>query len=146
MFACIVWTGDTRSQLAEATRQQSPREIAAVLGGRIVDQIAHIERVVALPNQSEHDDAFVLDARQFSRCEHELRAAGLAFIGFAHSHPEGHAAPSTRDREQLWTDCLQVITNHEQVNAFVVDRERVVHTVPQTFESMAPIAAHGATR
>jgi proteasome lid subunit RPN8/RPN11 len=146
MFACIVWTGETRSQLATATRQQAPREITAVLGGRIVGKTVHVERVVALPNQSMHNDAFVIEASQFARCEHDLRDAGLEFVGFAHSHPEGHAAPSQRDREQLWTDCVQVITNGEQVHAFVLDRDRVVHAVRQASQSMAAVTTSGATQ
>lgn len=144
MFACIVWTGNTRPQLTTATRHHAPREFAAVLGGRIDDETVHIERVVPLPNQSMHDDAFVLDASEFARSEHELRAAGLEFVGFAHSHPEGHPAPSTRDREQLWTECLQVITNGEQVHAFVIDRDRVVHAVRQTWASATGASAAGA--
>lgn len=117
-----------------------------MLGGRIGGGTIHIERVLPLPNQSMHDDAFTVEGSQFARCEHELRESGFAFVGFAHSHPGGHASPSQRDREQLWTDCVQVITNGEQVCAFVLDRNRVAHPVRQVLAPAAPIAASGAPR
>ena len=59
------------------------------------------------------------------------RAAGRTWRGFAHSHPDGPATPSSRDREQLWTGCLQVITNPRHINCFFIDDMRVVHSVPQ---------------
>ena len=103
----------------------------AVLGGQIVDRAAHIERVILVQNQSGQHDSFFVTAQDFSRCEQDLRAAGLTWLGFAHSHPDGPATPSSRDREQRWTGCLQVITNPRHINCFFIDDMRVVHTVPQ---------------
>ena len=132
MFARIEWASESRSRLTQVTRQLAPREMVAALGGRVDDQTARVEVVVPLPNQSTHRDSFSVAAPDFGRCEQQFREAGLTFLGFAHSHPNGHATPSRRDCRELWTGCLQVITNHDQVNAFVLDKQRIAHPLPQS--------------
>ena len=52
---------------------------------------------------------------------------GRAFVGFAHSHPGGACAPSMRDRETLWPDCVQLITDGADVRAFRLGRDGAVH-------------------
>jgi len=129
MFTAVVWRSDSRSQLAEAYRAAAPREFVAVLGGRIEEQTACVEQVIVMPNVAVTGDAFEVDAATFAQCEHTMRAASHCMLGFAHSHVDGHASPSVRDREQLWTDCLQVIVSREQCRAFVLDAQRHVHAL-----------------
>lgn len=126
MFTAVVWRSESRSQLTEAYHAAAPREFVAVLGGRIAAQTAHVEQIVMMPNVAVADDAFEVDAVTFAQHEHTLREASRRVLGFAHSHVDGHASPSARDRRQLWTNCLQVIVSKEQCRAFVLDQQRNV--------------------
>ena len=132
MFAAIVWTDPVKAQLQKAARKAAPREMAAVLGGYVADQTAYVQRMLLLPNQSANDDTFEVDGVAFAQCEHQLRLEHRTFLGFAHSHPEGIAAPSRRDRELLWPDCVQVITDGTNCNAFRLDAERIAHPLSAT--------------
>lgn len=144
MFTAIVWTGDTRSLLTTAYQAATPREFAAVLGGRMEHGTAYVERVLILPNTADADDSFCVDTAAFAHCEHELRKTGHGFLGFAHSHVDGFPAPSQRDREQLWTGCLQVIVKKQQVNTFVLDANRNVHPVATRRDQPARRVTQGA--
>tara|TARA_R110002072_G_scaffold228234_3_gene385033 strand:- start:1680 stop:2096 length:417 start_codon:yes stop_codon:yes gene_type:complete len=132
MFASIECTGAALAELLRAARAEAPREFAAVLGGRVCDGSADVRRVLRLPNRADDHTSFEVDAVAFARCEHELRKTGDTFLGFAHSHPNGSTAPSVRDREQLWTDCVQVITDGYTWQAFVLDAARLVHPLATT--------------
>ncbi len=121
-------TQEAEALLLQAARTTAPREIAAVLGGSVIGTSAHVRRVMMLPNNAiVGETSFAVDGVEFSRCEHELRNSGDTFLGFAHSHPVGSTAPSIRDREQLWTECVQMITDGYTWQAFVLDKDRTVH-------------------
>jgi proteasome lid subunit RPN8/RPN11 len=128
MFASMKCTQEAEALLLQAARTTAPREIAAVLGGSVIGTSAHVRRVMMLPNNAvAGETSFAVDGVEFSRCEHELRNSGDTFLGFAHSHPVGSTAPSIRDREQLWTECVQMITDGYTWQAFVLDKDRTVH-------------------
>ncbi|MFT4839806.1 MAG: proteasome lid subunit RPN8/RPN11 [Candidatus Azotimanducaceae bacterium] len=128
MFARMECTEAAEATLLRAAQAAAPREIAAVLGGCVVGATAQVRRVLMLPNEAVDDQAsFAVDGVAFTQCEHELRRGGDTFLGFAHSHPHGSTAPSIRDREQLWTECVQVITDGTTWQAFVLDEHRSAH-------------------
>jgi proteasome lid subunit RPN8/RPN11 len=128
MFASMECTQAAEALLLHAARVAAPREIVAVLGGCVVGTNAQVRRIVMLPNDAGDGDAsFAVDSVAFTQCEHELRNSGDTFLGFAHSHPLGSTAPSIRDREQLWTECVQMITDGHTWQAFVLDKNRAAH-------------------
>ena len=85
-----------------------PREAVAVLGGHDRGDTVEVTAVVPIDGAGA-DDGFAVPPAAFARAEAALRAAGAAWRGFAHSHPRGAAAPSRRDRRELWRGCVQVI-------------------------------------
>lgn len=135
MFSQVVLTSDAHRGLCQATRAAWPHELVAVLGGARIDDIARIDTVLVLANSAavSHGE-FAVEALAFARSEHQLRRDGRQWLGFAHSHPRGTAAPSARDRRELWRDCLQLIlatgSPHDEpsVCAFVLHGDR---TQPQ---------------
>lgn len=126
----LLWTEDARAALLALARAAAPRECAALLGGHRDGGATCITDVEALANRAAGDDAFAVGSREFLRAEGALAARGLTFLGFAHSHPRGAAAPSARDRAELWTGCVQLITDGSQVRAFWLDERRAVRPLP----------------
>ena len=126
----LLWTEGAREALLGLARAAAPRECAAVLGGRCDGATTYVTDVTALVNRASGDDAFAVDEREFLRSSRALADRGRTFVGFAHSHPRGSAAPSQRDRDQLWTGCVQLITDGDEVRAFWLDPRRAVHALP----------------
>lgn len=135
-----MWTRVTIDQAAhqrllELARAALPREFVAALGGALRDGEATVDEVLPLPNVAADDDTFAVDPLAFARAEHELARRGHRWLGFVHSHPRGAAAPSSRDREQLWPHCLQLIAAPRPdaptvpLAAFVL-RDAVAHPLP----------------
>lgn len=85
-----------------------PREAVAVLGGRHDGDAVAVTAVVPIEGAGDAT-GFTVPPAAFVRTEAALRAAGVTWCGFAHSHPGGAAAPSARDRRELWPRCLQLI-------------------------------------
>ena len=130
MFASVECTEAAEAALFEAARAAAPCEFAAVLGGCVRGENALVRRIVQLPNTSTAaEDSFAVDGVAFAQCEHELRQHGETFLGFVHSHPKGGTAPSVRDRQQLWTGCLQMITDGHSWQAFALDEQRAVRAL-----------------
>ena len=86
--------------VAEAARA-APAECCGLLlgrGGR-VDQVRPAANVAADPlRRFEIDPAALLAAHR------EARAGGVELLGYYHSHPEGHPAPSATDCEHASGD------------------------------------------
>ncbi|MCK5943140.1 MAG: Mov34/MPN/PAD-1 family protein [Planctomycetes bacterium] len=116
--------------LRAGARRAAPREFVAALGGHEAGGDVRVTAVVALPNVALDDDAFEVEPTSFLAAEATLRARGAPFVGFAHSHPVGACAPSARDLAQLWPDCVQLITDGEQVRAYRIDRRRRAQPLP----------------
>src|SRR5262245_28744424 len=71
----------------------SPRECCGVLVGRD-DEIL---QAVAARNVADDPNRYVLDPADHIAIRRDARAAGLAVIGFYHSHPHSAAHPSATD-------------------------------------------------
>jgi len=119
-----------RAAIERACRAAWPREVVALLGGNGGDVGPwRVDAVEVLADARTSGDAFDVDAVAFARGEHALRERGRRFVGFVHSHPGGAAAPSVRDRQQLWSDCVQMIAATDgdgvTLRAFRLRGERV---------------------
>ncbi|MEO6595620.1 MAG: Mov34/MPN/PAD-1 family protein [Planctomycetota bacterium] len=94
---------------------------------------------------------FVVSPACFARGEAELRRLGLSWLGFAHSHCNGIAAPSATDRTELWRECVQLIVAIDGANEESLDDTRTVqlaafwltgeHCVPLPIAQAAALAA-----
>lgn len=97
------------ARLLQLARAAAPRECVAALGGTVHDGHASVTAARPLPNAARGDDAFAVDPIAFCRADRALTRRDRRWLGFVHSHARGAAAPSARDRQQLWPDCLQLI-------------------------------------
>jgi proteasome lid subunit RPN8/RPN11 len=100
--------GTAASMQAEAERC-FPYESCGLLAGLRTDSSRTLTIFLPVPNQDSRRDRFTIDGVDFARAEAQFRDLGLAWLGFAHSHPEGSAALSDLDRRLLWRCCVQVI-------------------------------------
>ena len=130
----VAWTEDLREALLDAARLASPREVVAVLGGDCGADTTSVTAFVEVENVARGDDRFGVDPGAFAAVEQQLRRRGCAFVGFAHSHSRGVAAPSARDRDELWSGCVQLIVAGDDVRAYWFDRARVIHALPLRLE------------
>jgi thiosulfate/3-mercaptopyruvate sulfurtransferase len=74
-----------------------------VAGGPLVRRIVH--RLEPLTNSFAADEQFhrfSLDPRELMQLEKRAAEAGLAVLGFYHSHPDHPARPSETDRQNAW--------------------------------------------
>jgi len=86
-----------------------PNECCGAMLGRDVADASGVRRVVArlapLSNSFAADEQyhrFSLDARELMQLEKRAAEAGLAVLGFYHSHPNHTARPSETDRRNAW--------------------------------------------
>jgi desampylase len=97
---------------AESAR---PRECCGVLVGRD-DEIL---QAVAARNLADDPNRFLLDPADHIAIRRDARTAGLAVIGFYHSHPHSAAHPSASDlAEASYPDHLYLIVGADGVRLF----------------------------
>lgn len=76
---------------------------------------------------------FLVDAASLLHADTAARAAGLAIVGFYHSHPGGAAVPSAQDRADAWPGTLMLIVGgagaHRYLAAWHTDAERGLQPV-----------------
>lgn len=85
--------------LAGPTRRDGPE----VRGALVVDHS------LPIANAAPALDRFEIEATAFAAAEAALRDQGRRWLGFVHSHPVGRATLSARDRQWLWSHCLQLV-------------------------------------
>lgn len=105
-------------ELRQQAAQAAPREFIGVLAGHRDGDDLYVAACRVLPNTAADDAHFEVPAPAFAQQEAALRAQGLAWLGFVHSHPTGPPTLSPRDRAQLWRDCLQLLVVGDDVRAF----------------------------
>ncbi len=93
---------DLKSIIRYQAAHAYPNECCGMLiGTRDGDKVTVVE-VVAAPNVSESPaDSFEIDPQSRLTLQKLLRGTPREIVGHYHSHPDGEAAPSERDREQL---------------------------------------------
>ena len=97
------------AELRAATARAAPAEMVRLLAGHPDGTAVQIVGTWELPGAVCARDHFQVDAAVFARAEAAIRAAGLQWLGFAHSHPHGPAHLSAVDRAALWPDCVQLL-------------------------------------
>ncbi|HLX10585.1 MAG TPA: M67 family metallopeptidase [Thermoanaerobaculia bacterium] len=100
-----------------------PEECCGFLLGEARDGFTRVARIVPAANErgdSRHN-RFVMSPETVLAAHKEARAAGLAVVGYYHSHPDHPAAPSEFDREHAWPGLSYLIVS---VQAGQVDQAR----------------------
>ena len=92
-----------------------PRECCGVLVGRD-DEIL---RALEARNLADDPNRYLLDPADHIAIRRNARAAGLAVVGFYHSHPHSAARPSGTDRaEAAYPDHFYLIVGDDAVRLF----------------------------
>lgn len=110
--------------IEEHGRRDYPDECCGILLGIANGSDARVESVRDVPNvkEGERKRRFVIAPGEYLAAERAARDAGLALLGFYHSHPDHPARPSEFDREHAWPNLHYVIL-------------RVAQGVPETSTS-----------
>ena len=118
-----------RNAMAQAAARASPHEMVGLVGGRQDGAALQVVRFVLLPQAACGRNHFAVAPWQFAAAEAALRADGLQWLGFAHSHPASEPVPSPIDERQLWPHCLQIVLGVARgapaIRAFWLDADGV---------------------
>jgi proteasome lid subunit RPN8/RPN11 len=90
-------------------RAAYPEECCGVMIGRLDRATGRTDvvRLVAEENQREDEhrhNRYLISPQSVLRADREARAAGLAIVGYYHSHPDHPSRPSDFDRDHAWPD------------------------------------------
>jgi len=94
--------------------QAFPNECCGILIGRDEAGERVVHKLVPGKNAFEADEQyhrFSIDPRAQLQAEREAEAAGMAVLGFYHSHPDHPARPSDYDRDHGWPYYSYVIVS-----------------------------------
>jgi desampylase len=100
----IVLSSSLRDRLLDEGRSAFPRECCGLLVGVLEETVAHIVAIHPARNIATEPDRFEIDPADHIRLLRELRGTGRDIIGCYHSHPNGRAEPSPRDRDGAFGD------------------------------------------
>ncbi len=75
-----------------------PNEACGILGGRG----DAVDRVYLMKNAKPGPDYYEMDPEEQFQVMKDIRDAGLAMVGLFHSHPTGHAYPSSVDVQNAY--------------------------------------------
>jgi proteasome lid subunit RPN8/RPN11 len=105
----LILTPEQIGQIEREGAAAYPNECCGAMLGRDVADDSGVRRVVArlapLSNSFAADEQyhrFSLDPRELMQLEKGAAEAGLAVLGFYHSHPNHPARPSETDRRHAW--------------------------------------------
>jgi proteasome lid subunit RPN8/RPN11 len=99
MIASLILPNELGAQLEREAHEAFPRECCGLIEGLYKDGVAHAAVLHPTCNLSGDDDRFEIDPAEQFRLIREARERGAEIIGCYHSHPNGRAEPSSRDRE-----------------------------------------------
>ncbi len=99
MIASLVLSEAFRAQLEREAREAYPRECCGLIEGVCEGEAAHAIALHPARNPASESDRFEIDPVEQFRLMREARGRGAEIIGCYHSHPNGAASPSARDRE-----------------------------------------------
>ena len=103
-----------KSQQVRLLRKESdktrPIEACALLFGKLTDKDTTVTRIAMMPNILRSTIRFEINPQAFFRAFMRVRAEGMEFVGFFHSHPAS-ATPSAVDLHfmRLWGDAVWLI-------------------------------------
>jgi proteasome lid subunit RPN8/RPN11 len=101
----LVLTSDQSAQIQREGTAAYPNECCGGILGRDSQNRRIVERLEPLKNSfdtQERYHRFSVDPRELMQLEKRAADAGLAVLGFYHSHPDHPARPSEYDRQRAW--------------------------------------------
>ncbi|HET7334013.1 MAG TPA: M67 family metallopeptidase, partial [Rhizomicrobium sp.] len=98
MIERVIIPADLREAILGQARHAAPREACGLLEGTRDGDVVRINAVHSARNVAKADDAFEIDPAEQFRLMHALRDTPRSIVGCYHSHPNGRAEPSERDR------------------------------------------------
>ena len=137
----------SRQEIEAHAERGFPREVCGFLLGRVEGTARRVDRVRPVrnawedsprlrsslfehrqatsgdkPSRAEWEAAseerrFLIDPRDYADADREASAAGLAIIGFYHSHPNHPAIPSRFDRDMAMPEQSYVIVSVQEGHA-----------------------------
>ena len=107
--------------IREAARRAYPNECCGLIEGMSAADGWHAHAVHETGNLSEEPSrAFLIDPEAHFRVLRGLRGSGHEIIGCFHSHPDGHAEPSERDRREAADDgFVWIVAGADDVRVYV---------------------------
>lgn len=97
MIDTLVLAPQLRAQIAAEARNAFPRECCGLIEGTVSGTLAHALALHPCANLATAPDRFEIDPQTHIRLLRALREGPQRLIGCYHSHPNGTAAPSSRD-------------------------------------------------
>jgi thiosulfate/3-mercaptopyruvate sulfurtransferase len=111
----LILTPEQAAQIEREGVAAYPNECCgAMLGKDAADGSRMVHRLEKLTNSFAADEQFhrfSLDPRELMQLEKRAAEAGLAVLGFYHSHPDHPARPSETDRQNAWPYYSYVIVS-----------------------------------
>jgi proteasome lid subunit RPN8/RPN11 len=99
MIAQVFLPGLLQDHIEKEARDAFPRECCGLVEGVGDEQVLRVTAVHPARNLATEPDRFEIDPADQFRVLRALRGTGRDIIGCYHSHPNGRAQPSARDRE-----------------------------------------------
>jgi proteasome lid subunit RPN8/RPN11 len=99
-----------------------PNEACGILAGRD----GRVEKVYPMTNSKPGPDYYEMDPEEQFRVMKDIRDAGLAMVGMFHSHPSGHAYPSSVDVEKAYWPGTEIPNYPDAIHMIVslMDRSK----------------------
>lgn len=118
MIRVLVLPDPLQTAIDKSARDAHPHECCGLLEGWREGDVVLTTAVHAARNLAEHRDRFEVDPADHIRVLKALRGTGRDIVGCYHSHPNGRAEPSSRDREASFgEDFVWVIAALEDKHA-----------------------------
>lgn len=99
MSTALVLPVALRAQLEAEARAAFPSECCGLIEGRTEGDAVVVAALHPTQNLATAPDRFEIDPAEHVRLLRGLRGTGHEIVGCYHSHPNGRAEPSPRDRE-----------------------------------------------
>jgi proteasome lid subunit RPN8/RPN11 len=94
----VVLPGSLHDRLLEEGSSAFPRECCGLIEGVLEETVARVTTIHPTRNLATDSDRFEIDPAEQIALMKRLRGTGREIIGCYHSHPNGRAEPSARDR------------------------------------------------
>jgi len=104
MIARLMLPQKLRDRLAAEACTAFPRECCGLIEGQRAGDLAEVLDIHPVRNLAIEQDRFELDPVEQFRLMRAMRVTGREIVGCYHSHPNGRAELSPRDRENAGED------------------------------------------
>lgn len=123
----LILPREARDRIEAAARDAWPRECCGLIEGTRIGATFVVTRVHPMRNVAIGQDAFEIDPAGHIDLLRALRGTGRQIVGCFHSHPNGLAEPSDRDRQSagetgfVWLIAALSAPDKAAIKAFVFD-------------------------